>query len=273
MMDKINKLRILYKQSSKHSNYQVLSKNLSSLIGDDINIKSRHEWERLDFILKNVHIKDNHIIDIGGNTGFFSFELIEAGAKHVDFYEGNETHAAFVDLASEVLCVKEKIHIINKYQNFEDELNRKKYDIALLLNVLHHVGDDYGDKNLTIEMAKIKILQQLNSLADKVSIAIFQLGFNWKGNKNHCLFENGTKKELITFVDRGISNHWEILKIGVAESENGKIAYNILTRNNIKRNDSLGEFLNRPIWILKSKKWGELTSNRLNVLSHIAGPR
>jgi len=260
-MDKINRLRILYKQSSKHSNYQVLSKKLSSLIGDDINIKSRHEWERLDFILKNVYVKDKYIIDIGGNTGFFSFELIEAGAKHIDYYEGNETHAAFVNLASKVLCVTEKIRIINNYHNFEDELNGKNYDIALLLNVLHHVGDDYGDKNITIEMAKKKILQQLNSLADKVSIAIFQLGFNWKGNKNHCLFENGTKKELIDFVHRGVSNYWEILKIGAAESETGKITYNRLTSNNMKRNDSLGEFLNRPILILKSKKWGELTQS------------
>jgi hypothetical protein len=37
-------------------------------------------------------------------------------------------------------------------------------------------------------------------------------------------------------------------------SQNGKINYKLLNHSNIERNDSLGEFLNRPLFILKSKK-------------------
>ena len=253
-MDKINKLKTLYAQDSKHSNYQVLSKRLSSLIGSNIEVKSRHEKERLNFILENLEVKDKTIIDIGGNTGYFTFELIENGAKHVDYIEGNKAHSDFVKLASEVLGISGKIHVLNKYLNFENELNGKHYDIALLLNVLHHLGDDYGNKELTIDIAKKNIITQINHFADKTSILVFQLGFNWKGNRNHCLFENGTKTELIDFVFEGTNEYWDILKIGIAEKcDNDEIQYNPPNEDNIHRNDTLGEFLNRPIFIFKSK--------------------
>ena len=251
-MNKIKKLKTLYAQSSKHSNYQVLSSKISLLIGDNIEVKSRHEVERLNFILENIDVKNKNILDIGGNSGFFSFELVENGAKHVDYYEGNKAHSDFVKLASEITGVSNKINVINKYLNFENELEDKHFDITLLLNVLHHLGDDYGEKDITLEIARKNILKQLNSLADKTSILVFQLGFNWKGSRNQCLFENGTKKELLDFVLGGIRMYWEVLKIGIAENINGKINYNMLNSNNIERNDSIGEFLNRPIFILKS---------------------
>lgn len=252
-MNNIDKLKSLYAKNSKHSNYQVLSTRLVSIIGNDIKIKSRYENERLAFILKNLEVQNRTILDIGGNTGFFTFEFIEKGAAHVDYYEGNKTHAEFVQLASDILGISENINIIDKYFDFEDELNNKHYDITLLLNILHHIGDDYGDKNLSIDNAKINIINQLNSLAKKTLFLIFQLGYNWKGNRNHCLFRYGTKKELIDFISNGIKDFWVIQAIGIAEKENNKIIYNTLNSKNIERTDSLGEFLNRPLFILKSK--------------------
>ena len=53
-MNNIDKLKSLYTKNSKHSNYQVLSPRLASIIGNDIKIKSRYENERLAFILKNI---------------------------------------------------------------------------------------------------------------------------------------------------------------------------------------------------------------------------
>ncbi len=253
-MDKINKLVELYEQSSKHSNYQILPRKLTSLIGEKINIKSRFENERLEFILNNVDVSGKKIIDIGGNTGFFSFELIENGAKQIDYFEGNKFHANFVQLAANLLGDSSKIQVNNSYLNFEDDLRSNSYDIMLLLNVLHHFGDDYGDKNSLKEIAKRKILNQLNSLADKTNMLIFQLGFNWKGNRNLCLFEEGTKKELIDYILNGTKDSWVLIKIGIAEKVDAGIKYNTLNENNIQRDNSLGEFLNRPIFILKSKK-------------------
>lgn len=83
----------------------------------------------------------------------------------------------------------------------------------------------------------------------------FQMGFNWMGNKNTCLFTNGTKAELIDYVKAGCQDAWDILAIGIAVNDpQGHIVYQDLNGENIHRNDALGEFLNRPLFIMKSKK-------------------
>ena len=216
-------------------------------------VNSRSEEARLDYIMKNICIDKKTIIDVGANTGYFSFELLKQGAEHVTCYEGNFEHALFLLNSSNLLKVTEKLNIYNKYYDFENINTDNKYDVMLLLNVFHHVGDDYGDKSLNIENAKQKILQQLNSCASIAKTIVFQLGFNWKGNRNVCLFEYGTKEELIDFIKKGTQEFWEIEQIGIAEKYYDTIKYNDLNDSNIVRQDSLGEFLNRPIFIMKSR--------------------
>lgn len=258
MSNNISKLRDMYFKESKHSNYQVLSKKLKEKIGDiDNNIKKTYEYERLEYILDNIEIKNKKTLDIGGNVGFFTFEIIDRGAKKIHYYEGNEVHSKFVKLASEVMDIKDKIDITNNYFLFNllEESPKNRYDVALLLNVLHHVGDDYGNASISKERAKETIIQQINSLAGGVKILVFQLGFNWKGNRNIGLFENGTKDEMIKFIVEGTKDDWEIINIGIAQKNRERIKYYNLNNNNIERNDELGEFLNRPIFIMKSRRF------------------
>ncbi len=250
---KLNELKRLYKNQSKHSSYQILSNRLSALLNwKELNIKTRYESERLSFIIKNIDIYRKTILDIGGNTGYFSFELIENGAKYIHYYEGNKIHSDFVKLASSILNVESQIHISNKYYSVKDKLIGI-YDIVLLLNILHHIGDDFGPKKITIEEAKKEILLILNSLSQRTIWLVFQMGFNWKGDKNLGLFKNGTKAELIEFIERGTKNNWEITRIGIPERINDNITYCEMNSINLKRDDTIGEFLNRPIFILKSK--------------------
>lgn len=247
------KLKELYLNNSKHSNYQILSQRLSSLVNDDdFQIKTRQEGARLSYIVDNLDIKDKTILDIGGNSGFFTFELIEAGAKKVHYCEGNPVHAEFVELASKALSVENKIEITNQYFDFSHNHSRT-YDITLCLNVLHHIGDDYGEKELSIEKAKQNIISQLCTLASISDYVAFQLGYNWKGNINLPLFHGGTKKEMIDFLRGGIKEYFTILSIGVAGKVGDIITYYDLNDENIIRMDHLGEFLNRPLFILKSK--------------------
>ena len=81
---------------------------------------------------------------------------------------------------------------------------------------------------------------------------VLQLGFNWKGKRDFGLFEKGTKREIINFVKKETSKNWNIIDIGIAEKKDNRIKYYDLNDINIERNDSIGEFLNRPIFILKS---------------------
>jgi len=256
MKDVIKELKDLYSFNSKHSNYQILSSRLNDILEENsLLIKSRHEKERLAYILSKLEVKDKTILDIGGNSGYFTFELIDKGAKSVHYYEGNSIHAQFVKLASKVLLVEDKIKIDNKYFTF-DSKNKIMYDIAICMNVLHHIGDDYGNKELSIENAKQMISKQLCSLAKSARYVIFQMGFNWKGDVKSPLFMNGTKMEMINFLKSSIYNHFIIKDIGIAENDpnSNNIKYKDLNNVNNQRNDELGEFLNRPLFILESIK-------------------
>lgn len=240
-----------YNAISKHSQYQVLPSVLSRYIPQDsITIKSRSETQRWKYITDKVSIQGKTILDIGANTGFFSIESLCAGAKQVTAFEGNGEHARFLEIVSDLLDYKTRFRIEHTYYTFTEN---EKYDICFLLNVLHHVGDDYGDKTLTIQKAKELMIKQLNQMASHCDILVLQIGFNWKGDRNVGLFQGGTKKEVIDFIKSGISDAWDLESIGIAEKDDDSIIYRDLSRVNIKRDDSLGEFLNRPIFVLKSK--------------------
>lgn len=248
----IEKLKKLYMETSKHSNYQILSNSVAKLLNQDlIKVKSRQEKERMDYITSKISFEGKNILDIGGNTGYFTFESIENGAEIVDYYEGNKTHAEFVELASELLELDQRIHVHPEYYMFDN--NTVKYDIILNLNVIHHLGDDFGE-DCGINSAKLKMIDCINSLSKVTRYMVFQMGYNWKGNRNCCLFENGTKSEMIDFITENCNEKWEIEHIGIAEyNKNGEVNYQEKDNNNIERDDSIGEFLNRPLFIMKSK--------------------
>lgn len=253
MNSKTEQLVTLFNRVSKHSNYQILPECLKPYLNQqDISVKSRYEKERLQYILSKIYPSGKHILDIGGNSGYFSFEFLDHGAAKVDYYEGNSSHAEFVKVSAELLNFQDQISVSNKYYNFR-EPSGFHHDIVLLLNVLHHVGDDYGAKDLSIENAKAQIIESINHFSGKTDYMVFQLGFCWKGDRNMLLFEHGTKEEMINFLTGGIRQHWNVEEIAVAERVNDEIVYRPLNDNNIKRSDAMGEFLNRPIFILRSK--------------------
>lgn len=252
-MNRRTELMDLYLKNSKHSSYQILASNLQNIINiDKFTIKSTYEKERLEYILKKIDLKDKNILDIGGNSGYFTFEALNLGAKNVVYYEGNTEHSNFVKIAARETNLEDKIKVVNKFYLFDNINKKEKYDIVFLLNVIHHLGDDYGDKKLSLDEAKINMINQINNMAEKTKILILQMGFNWHGDVNKCLFKDGTKREMNEFISSNIKEKWIIEDIGIAEEINGNIQYCDINNRNIERNNKLGEFLNRPIYILKS---------------------
>ena len=243
------KLERLYQMSSKHSGYQIMPDCLCGIIQqNELSIKTRFEKERFDYISSHMDLRQKSVLDIGGNTGYFTFSALEYGARYVDYFEGNVIHADFVKTASIAVGKEKFINIFSEYFDFGTV--GTKYDVCFCLNVLHHLGDDFGNAQDMLE-AKEKMLAAINSLSYCADIMVFQLGYNWKGNRNKCLFDNGTKTELIDFVKQCQSN-WSILSIGIPVKDGNRIVYKELDEENIRRLDELGEFLNRPIFIMQS---------------------
>ncbi len=249
-------LKGLYETNTKHSNYQILPQALKGILEEkELKIKSRFERERMKYFSSKVDFKDKKVLDIGANTGYFSFEVIDAGAKEVVVFEGDKKHAQFINIATKT--VDYPIFVNSEYYNFEVNKNTF-FDIVLLLNIVHHFGDDYGDQKIEKTKAKEKMIDCINSLSFNCKTMVFQMGFNWKGNRYDCLFKEGTKKEMIEFVRTGVKDFWDIEAIGVAQRKDNNTFYEDLNEINIQRDDSLGEFLNRPIIILKSLKYNGL---------------
>lgn len=250
----MNTLKALYHSQGKHSGYQILPDLLKEVFTPDgVPDINRYEKERWDFIAAHVNFKGKTVLDIGCNIGYFSMQSLSAGASHITCFEGNTGHTEFLTLAAKTIGKEAHFSIQNRYYHFDEE-DKEPVDVVVLLNVLHHTGDDYRQEANTIEMAKSSMLKQLNSMAPYCREIIFQLGFNWMGDRNRGLFEHGTKEELIAFVTDGIRGYFEITAIGVATGTREDICYATPDAENLKRNDKLGEFLNRPIFILKSLK-------------------
>lgn len=246
-------LAALYNRASKHSNYQVLARRVQALLGEQgLSVVSRHERERLAWIAQQVDFTDQQVVDIGGNTGFFSFEALDLGAAKVTYCEGNAEHCAFVRQAAEMLGEQSRLQVQPGYVDFNGHWPGR-VGVMLLLNVLHHIGDDYGDSNLAQERALEHVANTLRALAGNVSTLVFQLGFNWKGDRHLPLFSEGTKAQMIGFIEQVVAGYWEIQAIGVAQSlPTGGVEYAALSAQNLPRADALGEFLNRPLFVLRS---------------------
>ena len=253
-MISLDKLQFLYMQQSKHSNYQVLSSRLNDILGDHlIKVKSRYEQQRLIFIVSNLDFFKKKLLDIGGNTGFFTFELIDRGVNNATLYEGNSVHANFVCLAAEILKVSDRLTVINDYLDTPSFKCNQYFDVALMMNVLHHLGDDYGSSLISLEKARKLIIQSLQHTATFTKYLVVQIGYCWKGNRDLLLFNTGTKQEQIDFMMMAINDYWNIINIGIPERQYNQIVYTEPSKKNMIRQDELGEFLNRPLFILESK--------------------
>lgn len=209
-----------------------------------------YEKARFRFMSDNVSYSGASLLDIGCNTGYFLFSALDSGAVEVDCYEGSIS--AFGILKGFVDASREQVSAYSRYFDFSSDVGSKKYNVVHLLNVVHHVGDDYLD-GLDFAGAKEKMLEDINRLAAISKIMVFQMGFNWQGDARKPLFLNGTKREMIEFLEEGVLNSWEIQRVGVAVGSKEHVVYLNVDDKNVERDDSLGEFLNRPIFIMKSK--------------------
>ncbi|MBU1046014.1 methyltransferase domain-containing protein [Patescibacteria group bacterium] len=96
--------------------------------------QSHKTWERLSSL---VDFSGKNIFDIGCFHGFFSFKAEQAGAKSVTGLEKDERA---LKTARKLAWLKQSkiLFLQGEIENFESP---QKYDIVLVLNMLHHVKD------------------------------------------------------------------------------------------------------------------------------------
>ena len=243
-------LASLYRERSKHSSYQLVHPMLAPLLGDATDMPAgKLEVERQRYFARALSLQGASVLDIGANTGYFSYGAIERGAHRVRCYEGNAQHAQFIRTSADRLGLGERIDVRHAYFDFTGD-ESEVFDVCLCLNVVHHLGDDFGDAALSLDEARSHMLACVNRMAATVRVLMLQVGFNWKGDVRTPLFAGGQKSALIEFVQRGVEGHWSVGEIVVPDPATRD--YEAVNAANIARNDAIGEFMNRPIFKLRS---------------------
>jgi len=242
-------LRALYDAHSKHSSYQLIHPSLLPLLGDAAGLPAgKLEAQRQRLFQRAVPMADRTVLDIGANTGYFSFAALQSGARRVRSQEGNVAHARFLQAAGQALGVSDRLEVVPAYFNFEPQAD-ERFDVALCLNVVHHLADDFGDSALTISQARDQMLVAINAMTAWTRTLVLQVGFNWKGDRHRPLFEGGEKASLIEWVRAGTAAHWRIDEIVVADPRaDGE--FQPVDAHNLPRNDAVGEFMNRPLFVM-----------------------
>lgn len=254
MITSTEKEQLIEIVSQKH--YQKYHPKVLSLLSElegykevDVFHANTYDEERAKFIFNNLNFNNLKVLDIGANIGYFTFSSLFAGAANITAIESDKIDSKLIKLEAKLLECDTTINVIDTPFDFSIK-QPKKYDVILCLNVLHHVGRYFDSANLNLNDSKNKIIEYLNLLSYSTKYCWFQMGFNWKGDEKSPLFDNGLKSELIDFLNKNINNYWEIKKIAILDdntlqydSENPKM----------ERINKLGEFGNRPLFLLKSK--------------------
>lgn len=110
---------------------------------------SQDDWKLIKEI---VTVKGKSVCDVGCFNGYFSFKAEDAGAVFVDGYD---TNAAALDIANKIKTMRKSgCNFIDK--NIENDVPflRRRYEIAFVLNVIHHVTDVELQKRFILELFK-----------------------------------------------------------------------------------------------------------------------
>jgi SAM-dependent methyltransferase len=209
----------------------------------------KYESLRWEYMAARFDFMGKSVLDIGANTGFFSLAALERGATEVHAYESNRLHAEFMREVSTLLGLNHLLTVNNNYFEFERQ-QTLGVDIILCLNVLHHLGDDFNASFNTLCTAKRNMGLKLRQLAKQTMYCWIQLGFNWKGDRHSPLFDNGLKTNIVDFVSENCERYWVIEDVALYDPLS--MCYKTACNELFERFEDVGEFLNRPLFLLKS---------------------
>jgi len=213
----ITKLSSFYSDNSKHANYQ----NIPEFVRDAINYREiiNEEWRgdtaRYKYILEElVELGSLSICDVGANTGFFSLSLAHRfSSANVFAFEGNRNHTEFMKIIKEAFSIT-NIEIENYYIDYDGIEILGQYDVLLNLNVLHHAGIDFDKDKTGYEELDRYLVEYLQKLLPKTKRIIFQMGYNWGGNKSKPIVELNDDLGKILFTTKTFNKAgWGLKKI------------------------------------------------------------
>jgi SAM-dependent methyltransferase len=175
----------LWHSTGKHGVYQQLPDFLSADFGVKAPVDERWRGDRtrLDYLRTRMDFKGLRVTDIGANTGFFSLTLAHDLGAQVTAIEPDPANRDFLREVARAYDLSE-MGVSDDPVTLSTVGQLPTADMVLLLNVLHHAGDDFDSTVVrTREDMPGYLTQYLTALAGTTRRMVFQLGYNWHGNK------------------------------------------------------------------------------------------
>lgn len=272
-----DKLTELYNDGSKHSRYQNIPEFVKAKIGyiETIDENWRGDTARYNYLTKTVSFEhDLSIGEIGANTGFFTLSLAYANPSSRFYaYEINQKHANFIGEIAESFRMN-NVFVKSFGVDLAGIENMDEHDVLLNYNVLHHAGVDFDtDKISSVEDYEAYAVDYLTRLRSKVKKMVFQIGYNWGGNKLKPIIPLDDDAEKIAFTARIFKKAgWIIEDISLHSREHKVLEYIpiaksvldelnntpigeerqiVALRVNLMLMHTYSEFYRRPIFIVR----------------------
>ena len=242
---------------SKHSQYQ----RFPEFIGDQPppnNIFWRDDRPRLALLHREIdfgHLET--LLEVGSNIGYFGLSL-----KHdhphlkIYFYEIDQAMRELSRDLAEMVGLTDCYFFADAFDSSTE--NTPDADLLLCMNVLHHIGRDYGPE-MAPEAVKSQVQEELSFIRSKCRQLAFQIGMNWGGNKKTPIWPQGNEKDYVCEVHEmlGSAGFGDIRLFSAVRTDDmvqyveadtaqaGELSLNTL------ENGLVGEFYKRPIFLAR----------------------
>ncbi|GAA4654152.1 hypothetical protein GCM10023142_12900 [Anaerocolumna aminovalerica] len=262
-----DKILNYYNDGGKHSSYQNYPTFVTKALG--ITAKIDENWrgdsKRYQYIKENLTFPHGIVVgDIGANTGRFCLDFAMEN-EQTDFVaiEINENNTNFIKMICDMFQIN-NVKVLNESAGLDNIDNLPNLDIAFHMNVLHHTGVDFEcDQVRNVNELKNYIITYLRKFKEKCNIIVFQLGYNWGGNKNTPIVSSDCITDMIEYQKNVfLQSGYEIVNMGLYHYDK-KEYINVpvettkeqlqVVINNLSMNLN-SEFYKRPIFILKSSR-------------------
>ena len=225
-MNVIEKLKELYADGSKHDNYQNLPVFVQKELGFNVTIDEnwRGDTARYNYFVDTLKFKAGEkIADIGANTGFFTLSLADKYPQSTFIaYELNPQHVHFIN----EIAAHFKMANVQTRNIPVDMVGAEKMetlDYMLHFNVLHHAGVDFDKEKINdLPAYREYCIKYLSLLKNATTHLIYQMGYNWGGNKLNPIIPLQNDLEKITYtLDLFSHSGWKLNSIALCRKVNG----------------------------------------------------
>lgn len=180
-----DRLLSLWHSTGKHGVYQQLPDFLTEDFGvrAPVDERWRGDRTRLDYLRTRLNFEGLRVVDIGANTGYFSLTLARDLGAQVTAIEPDPANRDFLREVARQYGLS-NMAVSDEAVTQATVGHLPATDLVLLLNVLHHAGADF-DGALVADRSDMPgyLTRYLRALSATTKGMVFQLGYNWHGNK------------------------------------------------------------------------------------------